>query len=102
MRYRGGATCGFHRSAGFFLSTARGVFLGAGFFFDAARGFFGGGAHHQRLAFAVFTLALRFIAAIFFQHALAGGEFRLRQGAACTGGSAALVGSPGAARAAGG
>lgn len=75
MRRGRWATCGFHRGAGFFLRPARGVFLRAGFFFDAARGFFGGGAHHQRLAFAVFPLTLRFITAIFFQHALASGEF---------------------------
>ena len=75
MRRGRGATCGFHSGAGFFFSAARGVFLGAGFFFHAARGFFRGGAHHQRLAFAVFPLTLRFITTVFFQHALAGGEF---------------------------
>lgn len=75
MRWGRGATRRFGCCAGFFFSAARGVFLRAGFFFDAARGFFGGGAHHQRLAFAVFPLTLRFIATVFFQHALAGGEF---------------------------
>ena len=77
MRRGRGATRGFHRSAGFFLSPPSGFFLRAGFFFNAARGFFRGGAHHQRLPFAFLTLALRFIAAVFFQHALAHGEFRL-------------------------
>jgi hypothetical protein len=75
LRCGGGAARRFHRSAGFFLSTAGGVFLGAGFFFHAARGFFGSRTHHQRLAFTVFALALRFHAAVFFQHALTGGEF---------------------------
>ena len=75
MRRGRGATCGFHSGAGFFFSAARGVFLGAGFFFHAARGFFRGRAHHQRLAFAFLTLALRFITTVFFQHALARGEF---------------------------
>ncbi len=75
MRRGRGATRGFHRSAGFFLSPPSGLFLRAGFFFNAARGFFRGRAHHQRLPFAVFPLTLRFIATVFFQHALAGGEF---------------------------
>jgi hypothetical protein len=75
LRRGRGATRGFHRSAGFFLSPPSGFFLRAGFFFNAARGFFRGGAHHQRLAFAVFPLTLRFITTVFFQHALAGGEF---------------------------
>jgi len=61
LRRGRGATCGFHS--------------GAGFFFDAARGFFRGRAHHQRLAFAFLTLALGFITTVFFQHALARGEF---------------------------
>ena len=75
MRCGGGAAGRFCRSAGFFFSTARGLFLRAGFFFHAARGFFRSGTHHERLAFTVFALALCFKAAIFFQHALAGGEF---------------------------
>ena len=75
MRCRRGAARRFCRSAGFFFSASRGVFLGAGFFFHAARGFFGSGAHHQRLTFTVFALALRFKPAIFFQHTLTGGEF---------------------------
>jgi len=58
-----------------------------GFFFDASRGFFGRGANHQRLAFAFIPLALRFHAAVFFQHALAHGQFCLGQGAACAGGA---------------
>jgi hypothetical protein len=69
------ATRCFHRSASFFFRTARGVFLGAGFFFHAARGFFCSRTYHERLAFTVFALALRFHATIFFQHALAGSEF---------------------------
>jgi hypothetical protein len=69
------ATRCFHRSASFFFSTARGIFLGAGFFFHAARGFFCSRTHHQRLALTVFALALRFKAAVFFQHALTGGKF---------------------------
>ena len=75
MRCGRGAARHFHRSAGFFLSTAGGFFRGAGFFLHAARSFFCGGTHHQRLALTVFALALRFHAAIFFQHALTGGEF---------------------------
>jgi hypothetical protein len=75
LRCGGGAARRFHRSAGFFFSASRGVFLGAGFFFHAARGFFGSGAYHQRLTFTVFALALRFKPAVFFQHALTGGEF---------------------------
>jgi hypothetical protein len=75
LRCGGGAARRFHRSAGFFLSTARGFFLGAGFFFHAARCFFRSGTHHERLALSVFALALRFGAAVFFQHALACGEF---------------------------
>ena len=75
MRCGGGAARRFHRSAGFFLSTAGGVFLGAGFFFHTARSFFGSRTHHQRLALTVVALALRFHAAVFFQHALTGGEF---------------------------
>ena len=75
MRCGRGAARHFHRSAGFFLSTAGGVFLGAGFFFHTARSFFRGRTHHQRLAFTVVALALRFHAAVFFQHALTGGEF---------------------------
>ena len=75
MRCGGGAAGRFYRSVGFFFSTARGVFLGAGFFFGAACGFFGSRTHHKRLAFTVFALALRFHAAVFFQHALTGGEF---------------------------
>jgi hypothetical protein len=61
--------------AGFLLCTAGRFFLGAGFFFHAARGFLGGRAHHQRLTFAIFALALRFHATIFFQHPLARGKF---------------------------
>jgi hypothetical protein len=75
LRCGGGAAGHFYRSAGFFFSASGGVFLGAGFFFHAARGFFGSRTHHQRLAFTVFALALRFHAAVFFQHALTGGEF---------------------------
>jgi hypothetical protein len=75
LRCRRGAARRFCRSAGFFLSAAGGVFLGAGFFFGAACGFFGSRAHHERLAFAFLTLALRLHAAVFFQHALTGGEF---------------------------
>ena len=75
MRCGRGAARRFHRCAGFFLSTAGGFFRGAGFFLHAARGFFRRGTHHQRLALTVFALALRFKAAIFFQHALTGGEF---------------------------
>ena len=75
MRSGRGAAGRFYRSAGIFLSAAGGVFLGAGFFFHAARGFFGSRTHHQRLALTVFALALRFHAAVFFQHALTGGEF---------------------------
>jgi len=75
LRCGRGAARHFHRSAGFFLSTAGGVFLGAGFFFHTARSFFRGRTHHQRLAFTVVALALRFHAAVFFQHALTGGEF---------------------------
>jgi hypothetical protein len=71
---RGAAGC-FYCSAGIFLSAAGGVFLGAGFFFHAARCFFRSGTHHQRLALTVVALALRFHAAVFFQHALAGSEF---------------------------
>jgi hypothetical protein len=71
----GGPSRGFHRSAGFFLSAARGFFLRAGFFFHAARGFFRSGTYHERLALSVIALALRFHAAVFFQHTLAGGEF---------------------------
>ena len=76
MRRRrwGGPTRGFHRSAGFFLSATRGFFLRAGFFFHAARGFFRSGTDHERLALSVFALALRFGAAVFFQHTLACGE----------------------------
>jgi len=81
----GRAARGFLRSAGVFLGAARSIFLGAGFFFDASRGFFGRGAYHQRLAFAFIPLALRFHAAVFFQHALAHGQFCLGQGAACAG-----------------
>jgi hypothetical protein len=75
LRCGGGAARSFHRSAGFFLSPARSVFLGAGFFFHTARSFFGSRTHHQRLALTVVALALRFHAAVFFQHALTGGEF---------------------------
>ena len=75
MRCGGGAAGRFYRSAGIFLSPAGRFFLGAGFFFHAARGFFGSRTHHQRLALTVFALALRFHAAVFFQHALTGGEF---------------------------
>jgi hypothetical protein len=75
LRCGGGAARRFHRSAGFFLSPARSFFLGAGFFFHTARSFFGSRTHHQRLAFTVVALALRFHAAVFFQHALTGGEF---------------------------
>jgi hypothetical protein len=75
LRCGGGAARRFHRSAGFFFSTAGRFFLGAGFFFSAACGFFGSRTHHQRLAFTVFALALRLHAAVFFQHALTGGEF---------------------------
>jgi hypothetical protein len=75
LRCGGGAAGRFCRSAGFILSTAGRFFLGAGFFFSAACGFFGSRTHHQRLAFTVFALALRFHAAVFFQHALTGGKF---------------------------
>jgi hypothetical protein len=75
LRCRRGAARRFCRSAGFFFSAAGGVFLGAGFFLHAPRGFFRSGTHHERLAFTVFALALCFKTAIFFQHALAGGEF---------------------------
>ena len=75
MRCGGGAAGRFYRSAGIFLSPAGRFFLGAGFFFHAARGFFCGRTYHERLAFTVFALALRFHATIFFQHALAGSEF---------------------------
>ena len=75
MRCGGGAAGRFYRSAGIFLSPAGRFFLGAGFFFHAARGFFGSRTHHQRLALTVFALTLRFHAAVFFQHALTGGEF---------------------------
>ena len=75
MRCGRGAAGRFYRSAGIFLSAAGGVFLGARFFFHAARGFFGSRTHHQRLALTVVALTLRFHAAVFFQHALTGGEF---------------------------
>ena len=91
MRCGGGAAGRFYRSAGFFFSAARGVFLGAGFFFSAACGFFGSRAHHQRLAFAFLTLALCFVAAVFFKHPLTHGEFRLGQGPARAGGAAGLA-----------
>jgi hypothetical protein len=91
LRRGRGATCHFLCGAGFLLRTAGGFFLGAGFFFGAARGFFGSRAHHQRLAFAVFTLALRFVAAVFFKHPLTHGEFRLGQGPARAGGAAGLA-----------
>jgi hypothetical protein len=89
-RWRG-ATCRLLRSAGFLLRAAGSVFLGAGFFFHAARGFFGSRAHHQRLAFAFLTLALCFVAAVFFQHPLTHGEFRLGQGSARAGGTGGLA-----------
>jgi hypothetical protein len=91
LRRRRGATRCFHRSARFFFSAAGGFFLGARFFFHAARGFFGGRAHHQRLAFAFLTLALRFVPAVFFQHPLAHGEFRLGQRPARAGGAGGLA-----------
>ena len=74
-RRQGSAPRGFGLVACVFLGAARRIFLGAGFFFNAARGFFGGRAHHQRLTFAIFALALRFHATIFFQHPLARGKF---------------------------
>jgi hypothetical protein len=74
-RCQGSAPRGFGLVACVFLGAARRIFLGAGFFFNAARGFFGGRAHHQRLTFAIFALALRFHATIFFQHPLARGKF---------------------------
>jgi hypothetical protein len=77
--------------AGFLFRTAASFFLGAGFLFHAARGFFGGRAHHQRLAFAFLTLALRLVAAVFFQHPLPHGEFRLRQRPARAGGAGGLA-----------
>jgi hypothetical protein len=89
-RWRG-ATCRFLRSAGFLLRAAGSVFLGAGFFFGAARRFFGSRAHHQRLAFTFFALALCFVAAVFFQHPLTHGEFRLGQGPARAGGTSGLA-----------
>ena len=49
--------------------------LSTGFALPFGRCFLCGGTHHQRLALTVFALALRFHAAIFFQHALTGGEF---------------------------
>jgi hypothetical protein len=91
LRCRRGAARRFCRSAGFFLSAAGGVFLGAGFFFGAACGFFGSRAHHERLAFAFLTLALRLVAAVLFQHPLAHGEFRLGQGPARAGGAGGLA-----------
>jgi hypothetical protein len=77
--------------AGFLFRTAASFFHGAGFLFHAARGFFGGRAHHQRLAFAFLALALRFVAAVLFQHPLAHGEFRLGQGPARAGGAGGLA-----------
>jgi hypothetical protein len=60
LRRRRGATRGFCCGAGFFFGATCGVFFGAGFFFHATRGFFRSGTHHERLAFTVFALALRF------------------------------------------
>lgn len=91
MWWRRWPTRGFCGGAGYLLCTAGGFFLGAGFFFHAARGFLSGRAHHESLAFTVFPLALRFSAAVFFQHPLPHGEFRLGQGPARAGGAGGLA-----------